>query len=212
MGIFTRTRPVPARIEPVLAAPETRAFGRYSDGWGAVTLGSGGGSVGAVPTYIAENLSSVTGAVELMASGIASLPASLQVDTPDGRKPAPATASAGRILSRPNPWMSWPAFASNVVAELLLNGNSLSYVVRDGRGAPVSLIPVPWSFVNPMIVRGGAGARLVFDVIHTTPEAELLGLPRRMLDVDVMHIRARGGVIGRSVIQRAASVDRKSVV
>jgi HK97 family phage portal protein len=55
--------------------------------------------------------------------------------------------------------------------------------------------------------------RLVFDVLHATPEATLLGLPPRLLDTDVMHVRARSdsGVIGRSVLSRAAGVTAEGV-
>lgn len=214
MGLFTRTRTAPVRLEPTLAPPETRAatYRNGSDGWGATSLGFTGGNVGAVPTYLAENLSSVTGAIELIASGVASLPASLQIDTPDGRKPAPDSAPAWRILTRPCHHMSWPAFVSAMVGSLLLHGNALAYIVRDGRGAPVSLVPVPWGWVNPVVIRGAGGPRLVFDVVNSTAEAELLGLPRRILDGEALFVRGRGdATIGRSVLHRAASVISEAI-
>jgi HK97 family phage portal protein len=156
-----------------------------------------------------ENLSAVLGAVELICGALASLPASITVDTPDGRVPAPMTAPTWRLLARPNRRQSWPAFVSTVVSAILLQGNSVSALQTDGRGAVTSLTPVPWPWLNPMVISGGAGSpSLVFDVLNATPEAQLLGLPRRLLEGDVLFIRARSdaGIIGRSVLSRAPQV------
>jgi HK97 family phage portal protein len=67
-------------------------------------------------------------------------------------------------------------------------------------------VPAPWRWLLPSVIQGSEGPRLAFDVTQTTPESALLGLPRRMLDTDVLHVRARSdhGIIGRSVISRAS--------
>lgn len=202
MGIFSR-------LARSLARPEARY--RAGDGWGV------GWAIGAprdggvpAPVHLAESMTAVTACVELIASSIASLPAELVVDTPDGRQPAPATSPAWRILQRPNSRQSWPAFVNMAVAQILLQGNSVSLIGTDARGAVNSLTPVPWTWIMPVVV---PGPRLAFDVLDVGPEASLLGLPGRMLDSDVMHVRARSdhGIIGRSVLHRAAGVVRESV-
>jgi len=210
MGLFSRAARSVARLEPVLAPVETRlAANRYSDGWGAAAIGRGVGFGGQrpMPAYLAESHAAVQGAVNLIASGISSLPAFLTVDTPDGRQPAPPTASAWRILQRPNARQSAPALWSWIAAEVLLQGNAVCRIETDGRGAIVSLTPIPWQWLNPVIINAASGrARLVYDVVHHTPEMALLNLPDRLLEGDVLHIRGRSdnGVIGRSVLSRAA--------
>lgn len=211
MGILTRlwpSQPAPVpRVEPQLV-PETRAIRPYHDGWGATLAGAGGAPVS---PHAAEGLSSVLACVELITGAIASLPAALTRDARDGQVPAPATATAWALLRRPNPRQSWPACWSMLVASVLLHGNGVAALVRDGRGAVTALAPIPWAWLSPQVVQGAGGPRLVYDVASTTPEANLLGLPRRLLDTDVLHLRGRSdnGLIGRSVLARAAGVVRE---
>ena len=216
MGIFSRITPRQDRREPVLAVLETRrgGFRNGSDGWGMASL-SGGltGAHAPAAAYLAENLSAVLGAVELITGALASLPATLTMDAPDGQVPAPATATAWALLARPSRWQAWPGIITTLAASMLLHGNGLAMLQRDGRGAVVGLVPIPWPWLMPNVVRSSDGPRLVFDVVTTTPEAELMGLPRRLLDSDVLHIKARSeaGIIGRSVLSRAAGVVREGI-
>lgn len=214
MGLLSRLFAPPpvsvVRVEPQVA-PETRrgaTFAGWGDGWGVTSLR---GARSPMQPHLAEGLSSVLGCVELIAGAIASLPATLTQDAPDGQVPAPPTATAWGLLRRPNPRQSWPACISSLVASSLLQGNGVGALQRDGRGAVTGLVPVPWPWLAPIVIQGAAGPRLVYDVVPTTPEASLLGLPRRLLDSDVMHLRARSdeGVIGRSVLSRAAGVVRE---
>jgi HK97 family phage portal protein len=194
MGMISRLL---ARTRP---QPEHRAF--Y--GAAGYTLGNGAVSTANLATLAVENLSAVTGAVELIASSIASLPASIVQDTPDGREPLPGAAAA-RLLSRPNPRQSWPSFISTLVASTLLQGNGLAMIGTDGRGGVATLTNVPWAWLLPQVIGTG---RLAFDLVNSTPEAMLLGIPARLLDSDVLHIKARSdnGILGRSVLSRAPSV------
>ena len=214
MGLFNRTRQeARQRQEPTFGTPtpETRAgslAGRLGNGWGVIGAGGtspGGGSLG-------ENLSAVLGAVELVSSAIASLPATIMVDSPAGRIPAPPGTPGNRILAMPNPLHGWAEWMQFTVASIMTHGNAVSYVGTDGRGAPVSLTPVPWGWCSPLIIPAAGGStRLVFDVLQATPEARLLNLPGRILDSEAAHFRARSdnAVIGRSVFQRAAQVIRE---
>jgi HK97 family phage portal protein len=155
------------------------------------------------PPHQVESLSAVLACVELITSAIAALPASLQVDTADGRMPAPATASAQCLVVRPNRRQSWPAFMCWLVGQVLLHGNGVAWVRTDGRGAPVSLAPAPWEWLRPRVI----GDRLAFDLAHTGPEVALWGLPARLLDDEVLHVAARTdhGILGRSVLARAGA-------
>lgn len=216
MGLLSRLtgRAEPrARIEPTLA-PETRSTA--SDGsWDALANMAGMGSGGrrAVNANLAQNLPAVLGGVELICNSIASLPASLTMDTPDGPVRAPPTATAWRLLARPNPWQSWPAFVTMLASQVLLEGNGAAAIQADNRGAVTALVPVPWQWLNPSVIPGADGRRIVYDVAQHTTETRLLGLPKRLLQDEVLHVRARSdaGIIGRSVLSRAAGVVREGL-
>ncbi|MGI4795214.1 MAG: phage portal protein [Janthinobacterium lividum] len=111
------------------------------------------------------------------------------------------------MLRRPAPAWSWSRWAGAQAASLLTTGNALCAVTQDGRGGVTGLLPVPWGWTNPQVLPSG---RLVYDVVQNTPEARALGIPSgRLLDTDVLHVRARadgGGLIGRSVLSRARTV------
>jgi HK97 family phage portal protein len=179
-------------------------------GMSAWPLGVLSSGYGAAPSVAAsESLAAVVACTELIAGSIASLPASLTVDTPDGCQDAPPTAAAWRILRRPNPWQSWPALMSWTVASVLLRGNAVARIDTDARGAVVGLTPIRWDWLLPSVVAGSSGPRLVYDVVQRTPETTALGLNgARLLDTDVLHVRSRSdaGLIGRSVLSRAAGV------
>lgn len=187
--------------------PETRRSGPWmSDGWGAVALG---GTYPAGPAGGPEAVTAVAACVNLIASSIASLPASLLIDTPDGPEAAPPGIAAWRVIKRPSPLMTWPAWVSQAVASILLRGNALSAVQTDARGGVSGLTAIPWAWVNPQVITSGDGrARLAFDITRSATEARLLNLPPRLLADDCLYIRARsdnGGITGRSVLSRAAA-------
>lgn len=215
MRLFMKGAPeLRDRKEPVLRR-EVRTGGPYADGWGVPGLNLGGGGIAhaPVPVRLAESLSAVTACLEITASTIASFPVSVVVDTENGRQPAPNTLPAVSLVARPNAWQSWPSFCMQAVAELQMEGNFLAWIRRDGRGAIASLTPVPWAWVSPQVVNVGGISRLVYDITNSTPATRLLGLPSRLLDTEVMHARARSdnGLIGRSVLTRAADVVRESL-
>ena len=193
----------------------TRLFGRQRQaearafyGGPSFTLGNGGPSTANYNVAAQENLAATTGAVELIANAIASLPASIVVDTEDGREPLPG-AAAMRLLGGPNPRQTWPGFVTTVVASVLLQGNAVIMLGSYGRGAVSSLTPIPWPWLLPRVIGSATGARLAFDLVQNTPEAQLLGIPPRLLaESDVLHIKARSdnGILGRSDLSRAPSV------
>jgi HK97 family phage portal protein len=162
---------------------------------------------GIVSAREAEALSAVVACIELICGAIASLPAELVQDTDSGRIPAPPTAPAWRIINRPNPQQSWPSFISWLVAQFLLFGNGVAWLQSDARGAPTALVPVPWGWLILQVIAGADRARIVYDIVAmSTPDAVLLGLPRRLLDDEVLHCRNRTdfGSVGKSVLARAS--------
>lgn len=213
MGIFSRAVERRERIEPRIAAPaaEMRA-GRFDPSWAALSANGGWGAPGEFVTgSVAQTVGCVTACVELIAGAISALP--VAVLGPDG-SPAPAGMGLALAIERPNDRQGWPAFMRGLVGDLLLTGNALVYVVRDGRGGVAELIHAPWSWMSQQVVTSTGGeARRVYEMATQTPASALLGLPRRMLDSDVLHLMQRsddGGVTGRSVLARAGGVVHRA--
>jgi HK97 family phage portal protein len=169
------------------------------------SLGFGQYYGGTVSAREAEAAATVTACVELLTGAVSSLPAELVQDTENGSVPVPPTNPAWRVIRKPNPWQTWPEYASWSVAQYLLHGNSASWIVDDARGALAQLVPLPWSYISPLVIDGSEGPRLIYDVVQSSPETVLHGVPRRLAAEDVLHIRNRGdnGLIGRSVLSRA---------
>ena len=95
-----------------------------------------------------------------------------------------------------------------LVAQILLRGNGLIEVVTDRAGHVVELRCIPWAWVNVQMLPSG---QLVYDV-YDQPGiwSPAQGRRRRLLQHEVIHIRDRSddGLIGKSRMQRAASVVR----
>lgn len=158
----------------------------------------------------AELLAGVAACTQLISGTVASLPVSIMTD--DGA-PAPPSVPAWKLLKRPHPLVSWPSLMLQMCSSILLHGNFVAQVQLDGRGVPSALVPAPWPWLAPVIVRTGEGAQLAFDVMQSN-EVDLLGLPRRLLASECLFIRSKsdnGGLIGRSVIQRSPQVIREGI-
>ena len=91
------------------------------------------------------------------------------------------------------------------MASVLLRGNALAEIVVDARGAVIGLKPIPWEWASVQMLTNG---RLVYDIVELTHVYGGTGRPRRLLQDEVFHLRDRSddGLIGRSRLQRAASV------
>lgn len=194
-----------SRLADALRPTETRASGRYSDGWQASALGGyGAGGAGFVAPQMAESLAAVYAAVTRIGSSLGSLPALVYRDDAAGRVEMHGTF-ANRLVKAPNASQTWPAFMAWVFAELLLGGNALAEIVLDGAGRPVALQPIPWRMVTPLILPNG---RLVYDCHDGR------GGARRLLDTDCFHLRDRtdhggigaDGLIGVPRLHRCGAV------
>ena len=153
----------------------------------------------------AENLSTVLACVGGISSAISSLPAYVfrRVDT--GREGDFAHPITRLIHRGPNQHQSWVDWIEWTLASVLLRGNALSEIVTDNRGAVIDLRPIPWEWVAVQLLPNG---KLVYDVSEITSIYGGTGGTRRLLQDEVFHLRDRtdDGLIGRSRLQRAASV------
>ena len=192
MGLFTRDRPAPARVEPRMERRDVAVAAE--PGWFGLDAISGQGG-GYTNPRLAENLATVVACVNAVSAGIASLPARVYRTEGNGRVEAPGHP-VSRLIRSPNRAMTWPDFAEFLVAQMLLRGNALAAIERDGAGRPITLTPIPWDAVAVECLPSG---RLVY-----------IENGRRHLDTEVLHLRDRmdGPHIGRSRISRApAAVD-----
>lgn len=194
-GLFTRWF---GRAPPVDVA-ETRA----GVAWQAAFMPADGSGY-AISATMAENLATVTACINAITSGLASLPAYVYSRDGIGRTEAPEHPVA-RLIRAPNRRQTWPDFLECLLGSTLLHGNGLAWIESNGAGQPVALWPLPWHSVQPVVLPSG---RMRFDVAsHMTPWGGS-GVPRRLLDSEVLHLRDRSddGFLGRSRISRAPAV------
>lgn len=183
----------------------SRLFGRRPEErrdpfFGSVSLGQ---SFGISPRQ-AETVATVSACLSLICNAIGSLPPSLVVEGANGRTPAPRTASAWALLRRPNAFMSWAGWAHWTAWQLLAHGNAVSALGHDGRGSVNELRPISWPSLSPQMIVSAAGQRrMVYDVLPSAT-AETAGLPKRLLDGDVLHVRSghtESGIIGAGILR-----------
>jgi len=153
----------------------------------------------------AENLSTVLACVGAISSAMASLPAYVYRQIPNGREIDDSHQIARLIAQGPNQHQSWPDFIEWIMASVLLRGNAVAEIVTDNYGTVTALRPIPWEWVSVQLLPSG---RLVYDVSEITSIYGGTGGTRRLLQDEVFHLRDRtdDGLIGRSRLQRAAAV------
>jgi HK97 family phage portal protein len=154
---------------------------------------------------IAENLSTVLACVGAISSAMASLPAYIYRQVERGRVIDSAHPLARLIAYGPNEHQTWADFVEWLMASALLRGNALAEIVTDSRGAVTALKPIPWEWCSVQLLPSG---RLAYDVVELVSSYGGTGRPRRLLQGEVFHLRDRSddGLLGRSRLQRAASV------
>lgn len=150
----------------------------------------------------AEALSTVFACVSAISSTISALPVYVyrlegkaRREVSDG--PIPALIKRG-----PNPHQSMPEFLEMLTAQILLRGNGLVEIGTE------TLCVIPWHWCNVQMLPSG---QLVYDVYDQFGiYAPSQGKRRRLLQGAVIHIRDRSedGLVGRSRLQRCASVIR----
>lgn len=182
--------------------PEERA---QEVSWDALKGGIDIGGTAFVNPRMAENLSTVLACVGAISSAMASLPSFVYRSVERGREIDQRHPVSRLIATGPNQHQSWADWIEWVMASVLLRGNALCEIVTDNRGAVAELRPIPWEFVTVQLLATG---RLVYDVTEITALHGGTGRPRRLLQDEVFHLRDRSddGLLGRSRLQRAASV------
>lgn len=150
-----------------------------------------------VSPYLAENLSAVFAAVQIIAETVATLPLVVYRRTGDGRNSDPLHPVARLFARDPNSLQTPPEFIEMMTAHVLLRGNSYAEIVRDNRGAPVELIPMHPDHVS--VLRIPRTRRVVYDV--SDPD----GGTRRLLAEEMFHVKDRtdDGIVGKSRLARA---------
>ena len=153
----------------------------------------------------AENLSTVLACVSAISTAVASLPVWVYRISENGRDLDRAHPLARLIRVGPNQHQSWCDFIEWLMASVLLKGNALAEIVTDSRGTVTGLKPIPWDWVSVSLLPSG---RLAFDVIDQVGMYGHQGKARRLLQDEVLFLRDRSddGLIGRSRLQRAATV------
>jgi len=151
-----------------------------------------------VSPYLAENLSAVFGAVQIISESVACLPLHVYRTEGDGKIAAPNHPVA-RLFSRaPNSLQTAPEFIEMLTAHCLLRGNAYAEIVFNAAGAPSELIPMHPDHVS--IVRFPGSRRIAYD--YSDP---FVNRTRRLLAEEVLHLKDRSddGIVGKSRLQRA---------
>lgn len=151
----------------------------------------------AVSPFIAENLAAVFAAVQCISESVACLPLHVYRHEGDGVRIADPTHPVARLFNQPNDIQTGPELVEMLVAHCLLRGNAYAEIVRDGRGAPVALVPLHPELVGVRRIPGSR--RVVYDV------SDQAGGTRRLLPEEMFHLRDRSddGLVGKSRLQRA---------
>jgi HK97 family phage portal protein len=153
-----------------------------------------------VSPYLAENLSVVFACVQVISETVAMLPLHVYRKIDSGRMEDTSHPVARIFGGDANDRQTASEFFECQTANCLLRGNSYAEIIRDGRGAPVELVPFHPDLVSVVTLR--ATGRTAYDVSYPS------GGTRRILSDDMLHLRDRSddGVIGKSRLARAREV------
>lgn len=151
-----------------------------------------------VTAPLAENLSGVFAAVQIISETVASLPALVYRTTPDGRLQDLDHPVARLFSGDPWEYQTAPEWFETMTAHCLLRGNAYAEIIRDGAGAPVALEPLHPDWVS------------VERIFQTDRVRYVVSRPdrpgtRRLLPEEVLHLKDRSddGIIGKSRLHRA---------
>ncbi len=157
------------------------------------------------PTFY-ENLSTVFGCVDLIASSLSSCPALVYQESNKNRIEAPEHNFSKLIHNGPNRYQTWHGFLEFVMRQVLLRGNAIAHIDFDRKtGKIIELQAFPWEWCNVELLANGKLRYRITDCIGLYGKA---GTTRTFLQQDMLHIRDSGDLpyIGRSRISRASKV------
>ncbi len=186
---------------------ETRSAAQPTS-WDLMRTGVDGGSDAGiyVSPYLAENLSAVFGAVQVISESVATLPCIVyRLEGDRVRSAAPGHPVSKLLSDQPNELQTAPEFIEMMTAHCLLRGNSFAEIIRDGRGQPIELVPLHPDWIS--IVTFAGSRRIAYDV------SDPYGSTRRLLAEEMLHLKDRSddGIIGKSRLQRARETFATSI-
>jgi len=153
-------------------------------------------SAPAVNPGTVESLTAALACVSLVSETIASLPVSIYRQPRGGDKTLATNHQVYAWLDDgPNVRQSWHEFCAELVADILLRGNSLAHVDWTAR----TITPLSWTGAELFLAPDGS-------IVYTATPKHLATAPRLRLEAsDVLHLRDRSddAVTGRSRIQRS---------
>ncbi|CAO4181995.1 phage portal protein [Methylorubrum populi] len=164
-----------------------------------------GGLAGSVSPATAMRHSAVYRCVSILAFAAAMLPLKTYRELADGDRESDATPAAADLLRiRPNLRMSRTMWMRATIAQMLLEGNAVTWIERRGSGEPLALWPVPFHRVRISLngdrLRYGLtlddGRAIVCDqddVLHIPGSAEWDGLKAKT------PIQAMGSAVGLGI-------------
>lgn len=96
-----------------------------------------------------------------------------------------------RLFRRPNKWQTWSELCRQMHAAFLLRGNAYAVILRDGKGNPVSLIPVSPDYVSLYESQDGS---IFYNVARPSVfmTAVLGNVPALIPEDDMFHLRDIG--------------------
>ncbi len=189
-------------LDRLLGRTETRSLENPALGW--IGLDHHRGDYGAVGPAHAQQIAAVGAAVDLLSTAIAALPVSIYRDGPDGSRVDLPAHPAAALLTRPNAFQTWFEWVTFTMSSVLLEGNALSIIETDGRGAAVSLTPIPWSCVRVSLSSAGGG--LLYTVTGYQGD---MSQTRTFAADSVFHLKDRPGAnpyLGESRIRRCSAM------
>jgi len=179
-----------------LFAPRTETRSTPPTSWDHLA-GNAGDDLAVTPP-LAENMSAVFAAVQIISETVASLPLLVYREDDDGVRTATRQHPVARIFAGDaNDWQTSNEWLETMTAHCLLRGNAYAEIIRDGRGAPIQVIPIHPDSVT--VVQIPQTLRIRYDV--TTPHRGT----RRLLPEEVLHLKDRSddGIMGKSRLHRA---------
>lgn len=167
--------------------------------WDLMRTGMTGTDTGVpVSPYLAENLSVVFACVQVISETVAMLPLKVYRKMDGGAREELPDHPIARIFSGDaNEHQTGGEFLEMETAHALLRGWAPAEIVRDGRGAPVALVPFHPDWVS--LVRVTSTGRYAYDVSMPA------GGTRRLLYEDALVLRDRtdDGITPKSRLARA---------
>ncbi|RVU17488.1 phage portal protein [Methylobacterium oryzihabitans] len=132
------------RVEPTVEA-STTFLSSDAEAWNDALPGGLGASVSPAT---AMRHAAVYRCVSILAFASAMLPLKTYRELPGGdREPSSDHPAADLLRVRPNPRLSRTMWLRTTVAQMLLQGNAVSWIERKGSGDPVALWPIPFERV-----------------------------------------------------------------